>query len=120
NENLDREIGIDVVLTHECDHLAIDFPFHDSYEVVPHRGLVVVAELQDPVRAAVRDERALARRERVREQDRDYVVADCGLRLRRSSTGGLVQYLNRGGGDLRRAALALPLHGDTFQAQPGW
>jgi hypothetical protein len=36
HENLDREVGIDVVLTHECDDLAIELPLHDFYEVVTH------------------------------------------------------------------------------------
>ena len=43
--NLDCEVGIDVVLAHEGDHLAIELAFHDFYELVAHDDLVVVAEL---------------------------------------------------------------------------
>ena len=53
-----------MVLTHEGDHLTIELPFHDSYEVVTHDELVVVAELDDPVRSAALDEPALAVGER--------------------------------------------------------
>jgi hypothetical protein len=77
-------------LTHEGDHLAIELPFHDFYEVVPHDELVVVAELDDPIAAAALDERTLAVGERVCEQDGHHVLADRCVRLRRSSTGVLV------------------------------
>ena len=60
HENLDCEVGIDVVLTHECDHLAIELPLYDVYEVVTHDELVVVAESDDAIRAAKLDEVALA------------------------------------------------------------
>ena len=45
HEDLDCEVGVDVVLAHEGDHLAIELPFHDSYEVVAHDKLEVVAHL---------------------------------------------------------------------------
>ena len=94
HEYLDCEVGIDVVLTHERKHLAIELSLDDSYEVVTHGGLVVVADLQDAVGVAVLDERALARGERVGEQDGHDVLVDGGLCLRRSATGVLVKYLD--------------------------
>ena len=52
HENLDRHVGVDVVLTHECDDLAVELSFDDFYEVVTHYELVVVPESDDPIRAA--------------------------------------------------------------------
>src|SRR5947209_2385428 len=60
HEDLDCEVGIDVVLAHERDHLAFQLSLDDFYKVVAHGGLVVVADLQDAIGVAVRDERALA------------------------------------------------------------
>src|SRR5437763_15126436 len=93
-EYLYCEVGIDVILAHERNHLAIDLPLDDSYEVVTHGGLIVVADLQDAVGVAVVDERALPRGERVGEQDGHHALVDSGLRLRRSSTGVLAKYLD--------------------------
>src|SRR5205085_4299471 len=69
HEYLDCEVRIDVVLTHEGDHFALELSFHESYQVVTHGVLVVVADLEDAIGVAIVDERALAGRERVREQD---------------------------------------------------
>ena len=49
HEHLDREVRVDVVLAHEGDHLAIELPFDDCDQIVTHRELVVVAELEDPL-----------------------------------------------------------------------
>ena len=62
--------------------------------VVTHDELVVVADFQNAIGVAVVDERALPRRERIREQDCHQGRVDGGLRLRRSSTGVLVKYPN--------------------------
>lgn len=93
-KNLDCEVGVDVVLAHERDHLAIELPLDDSYKLVTHCGLVVVADFQDAIGVAVVDERALACRERIREQDGHHAFGDGGLRLRRSSTGVVMKQLN--------------------------
>ena len=41
-----------MVLAHEGDHRAIELAFDQCDEVVAHRELVVVAQLEDPVREA--------------------------------------------------------------------
>ena len=66
HEHLDCEVGVDVVLAHEREHVAIELSFDDFYEAVTHRDLVVVAELYDAIGVAVLDKCALAGRERVR------------------------------------------------------
>ena len=43
HEDLDGEVGVDVVLAHEGQHLAVELAFHDRDEVVAHRELEVVA-----------------------------------------------------------------------------
>ncbi len=43
HEDLDGEVGVDVVLAHEGHHLAFELAFHDRDEVVAHRHLEVVA-----------------------------------------------------------------------------
>ena len=69
-------------------------PLHDCDEVVAHRELVLVAELEDAVGFAVLDQLALALRERVGEQDGDLVLVDLGLGLGRTATCVLVKQLH--------------------------
>ena len=54
-KTLDREVGIDVVLTHECDHVAVELSLHDFDEVVMDNELVVVP-VGSPEYAAELDE----------------------------------------------------------------
>ncbi len=79
--------------------LRSSWPFDQCDEVVAHRELVVVAQLEDPVREAVVDQCALTLRERVRQHDGHQVLGDHRLCLRGPSTGVLVEDLDRRGRD---------------------
>jgi hypothetical protein len=43
HEHLDREVGIDVVLAHEGDHLPLELSLHDLHELVAHQLLLATS-----------------------------------------------------------------------------
>src|SRR3954467_14586753 len=87
HEDLDRQIGVDVVVAHEADHLASGELLDLAADVGFHDALPASAQIEDSQALAGVRQRLLAAREAVLEHDEDTVLAERGSRLRRTAAG---------------------------------
>src|SRR5262245_13710137 len=106
-EELDRDLGVDVDLAHERPDAAPDGSFDDRDEVRRHRLPEGSAGGDDLFDAAGIDQRPLSRREDVLQQAEDVVVMDVGLGPGRTPPEHARVQLHDLAGDLGRARPSL-------------
>src|SRR3954452_12576747 len=88
HEDLDSEVGVEVVVAHEADHLASGELFDLPAELDAHDALPASAQIEHGLALAGVREALLAAREAVLEHDEDAVVAERGFRPRGPAAGG--------------------------------
>src|SRR3954463_12842622 len=85
HEHFHGEVGIDVVVAHEADHLASRELFDRAAHVRFHHGLPAAPQVEHRLTVARMVERLLADRKGVLQDDEHAVVTDGRLRLRRAA-----------------------------------
>src|SRR5215207_10581784 len=101
-EDLDADVGLDVVVAHEGDHFSAGERLDALGHGFAHRRLEAAPDVCDHVALAAVCEAALTLRERVLDPRNDHVVPDRRACLCRAASGVLARALHNRGRERRR------------------